>query len=226
MIAVVSDNGTLLVYEEARMIWAAQLPEVPVAIQRSNLHGLPGGIVTLGAKGRVFAEFLGSEPHIFKVPPLNLQELNFDKVLHELLELEKEIEAGIDFTDISMINSAVERDLHINLTVSGKLERCTFATKSANPQEDSRMCLVSVSVKSKVDLEQIQIYFEVEPPLKCSKKVFVFRNVTADNAERLDTWIYGNEAVDAASAQVKLIATFINRHVRDSMSFTKSPFFT
>lgn len=47
MTTIVSESGSLLIYEESTLIWAAQLTDVPVAIQRSNLNGLAGAIVTL-----------------------------------------------------------------------------------------------------------------------------------------------------------------------------------
>lgn len=120
MIAVISDNGSLLIYDHTTLVWAAQLSvSSPVAIQRSNIHGLPGAIVTLNRKGTVNVAYLGSDPHVFKAPPLDLKQLDFQRAHSELTELEKQIQQGVDYSGkYQTISNNSSRYLHKNLNIS------------------------------------------------------------------------------------------------------------
>lgn len=214
--AVASDRGSILIYEESRLIWSLQLTgdQLPVAIQRSNVNGLPGALVTLSETGQLNVGYFGSEPHPFKVPVLNLQQLNYESVQHELAELEKEILDGVDFTEVSMAAAAAERDLHVDLLVAapGKLERCKFPSKLSASVDiaEQRQCLVTVSLRAAVRIEQIQVYFDVAPPLRCSKPLHMFRNVATGHNDRIDTWIYVAEAGPVSSIAVRAVVSFIN----------------
>lgn len=204
----------MLIYEESRLKWAAQLAEIPIAIDRSNLDGLPGAIVTLGRTGSIQASYLGSEPLLFKVPPLNLQAMDFEKTQLELIELEKDIKSGVDFTDMSLINSSAEHDLSIQLAVNSILEACTFPTNSWDmplDNEGRKMCSVSLGLKATVALEQIQVHFYVEPPLKCSDSVWMYQDVTADSVENLNTFVYFSDNLVASSAKITAVVSFINK---------------
>jgi hypothetical protein len=52
--------------------------------------------VTLNTTGKVCVGFLGSDPTIFKVPPINLSKLDYEKSKTELEEMEKEINSSVD----------------------------------------------------------------------------------------------------------------------------------
>jgi Bardet-Biedl syndrome 9 protein len=96
MIAVATDNGSLLIYQHTMLVWCAELLDVTIAVQRGNFVGLAGGIVTLNPCGKLTVGYLGSDPHVFKVPPLNLSKLDYDKSKVELEEMEKEINSSVD----------------------------------------------------------------------------------------------------------------------------------
>lgn len=211
---VITDSGTLLLYDESNLKWAAQLSDVPIAVNRSNLDGLPGAVVTLGKTGNLIASYLGSEPLVFKVPPLNLKALDFDNTQKELVELEKDIKAGIDFTDMSLINNAAEHDLSVQLVVASKLD--SFPLHHINRDrstghETQNMCSVSIGLKASVPLEQIQVQFFVEPPLKCLQTVQSYEGIGADSIERFDTHVYFDDGLLASSAKVMAVVSFINK---------------
>lgn len=215
IITVISDSGSILIYNLANLIWAAQLADIPVAIMRSNLDSLAGAIVTLTENGKIDVSYLGAEPQLFQVPPLNLQKLNFEKTQTELIELEKEIKLGIDFTDSTVINASAERDLNVQLDIATALEPSKFHIRSVNafspPTEDVKMVLVSVSLHARCKLDQIQVQFHVELPLKCSKTICSFQNLGVGNEERVETWIYMDSDLDPVSTTVSAIVSFINK---------------
>lgn len=97
MIAVTTENGSLLIYHESTLVWCAEvLDSDTIAIQRGNFNGLAGGLVSLTATGRVSVGYLGSNPSIFKVPAMNLSKLDYYKSKAELDEMEREINSSVD----------------------------------------------------------------------------------------------------------------------------------
>lgn len=212
---MISDSGSLLIYNCANLIWAAQLVDIPAAIMRSNLDSLAGAIVTLSENGKIDVSYLGAEPQLFQVPPLNLQKMNFAKTQTELAELEKEIELGIDFTDSTVINASAERDLSFQLDIATKLEPSKFEIKAVNlnslAAEDVKMILVGVTLHARCNLDQIQVQFHVTSPLKCSKAICTFQNLSADDTAHVETWIYMDSDMDPVSASVSAIVSFINK---------------
>lgn len=78
------------------MVWCAELPDETIAITRGNFVSLTGALVTLNSTGKVSVGFLGSDPIIFKVPPINLSKLDYEKSKTELDEMEREINSSVD----------------------------------------------------------------------------------------------------------------------------------
>jgi len=107
-------------YEEANIIWAAQWPNqspAPVAIQRSNVQNLAGGIVTLGAKGQLEVGYLGADPFQFQVQPLNVQELSFAQAHKELQQLEDEIKEAVDVRDMDALNQQAADQVRLSFSI-------------------------------------------------------------------------------------------------------------
>ncbi|XP_001659313.2 protein PTHB1 [Aedes aegypti] len=209
MIAIVSESGSLLLYEDSQIIWSAELPEIPVAISRANVSGLPGALVTMDNNGVLSVGYLGSEPHLFKVPPLNLAPFEVEKCQKEMMELEKEIRAGVDFTDIALTNAASERDVTLLIILDTKLERCTYPT-NVNVSELS-MCQIVVTATTHIKLELLQICISVDPSLKCSKQVFMFRDITANHVQKMESWIYPYELTIPADITINISCSYTNK---------------
>lgn len=206
-----------MLYEESRLLWSLQLSaaELPVAISRANFTGLSGALVVLGETGQLTVGYLGSEPHPFRVPALNLQELNFERAQLELNELEKEIQAGVDFTEDSTVMAATsaERDLTLEVSV-GHLERCKFATNFGTAKidpTDLKQSLVTVMLRAHIKIDQIQVFIDVTEPLRCNAPIMMFRDVAIDHTERLEFWVYvATDAGPVSDIGVRAIVSFIN----------------
>lgn len=210
-----SESGTILIYNTTQLIWAAQLAYIPVSICRTNVNGLPGAICTLCENGKIDVSYLGSDPQMFQVPPLNMQKLNFEKTQHELIELEKEIKAGIDFTDVASINAIAERDLHIDFTIDSTLEVCKYSTHIPNttvPFDDVHMVRANVRLLAQTHLEQIQVQFYCCAPLKISNAIQSFQQMTANQEQHIETYFYMSDCCDVASTAITVVTSFINRN--------------
>lgn len=215
IITIVSESGTILIYNTSQLIWAAQLSYIPIAIWRANINGLPGAICTLCDNGKIDVSYLGSDPQRFQVPPLNMQKLNFEKTQSELIELEKEIKAGIDFTDITSINAMAERDLTIEYLIDSTLELCKYTTISPSPLlsfDDIRMVRGIVKLHAHAQLQQVQVQFYCLAPLIASQSIHSIQEMTPNQTITIDTYFYMGDTCDVATTAVTAVTSFINRH--------------
>lgn len=216
IITVVSESGTVLIYNKSQLIWAAQMSYVPIAICRTNVNGLPGAICTLYENGKIEVSYLGTDPQMFQVPPLNMQKLNFEKTQIELIELEKEIKTGIDFTDVSAINASAEHDLNINFSIESTLEECKFSPNIPNntvPIDDMKMIRAIVKLYAHTNLEQIQVQFYCAAPLIASKPIHSFQQMNVNQEEIAETYFYMENCCDVASSTVTAITSLINKQM-------------
>ncbi|XP_055538517.1 protein PTHB1 isoform X2 [Wyeomyia smithii] len=211
MIALVSESGSLLLYEESQIVWSAELPEIPVALGRANVSSLPGALVTLGNTGSLDVGYLGSEPHLFKVPPIKLAPFEVQKCQTELMELENEIRSGVDFSDTDVINAAAEREVTLNILLDSKLEKCIYPTQIVLEQSAICMCQLEVTAKPHINLELLQICVIVDPALKCHKETFMFRDVQPDSLLKLSTAIHPYEPVMPATLKVQISCSYTNK---------------
>lgn len=213
IVTIVSESGTILIYNTSQLIWAAQLSYIPIAICRTNVNGLPGAICTLCDNGKIDVSYLGSDPQMFQVPPLNMQKLNFEKTQNELIELEKEIKAGIDFTDVSTINASAERDLNVDFSIDATLQMSKYSSKSMPlPMEDMRMVRATIKLHAHIQLQQIQVQFYYAAPLLASNAIHSIRQMNANQKEQTETDFYMGDCCDIATTAVTVVVSFINRH--------------
>lgn len=215
MITIVSESGTILIYNASQLMWAAQLSYIPIAIYRTNVNGLPGAICTLCENGKIDVSYLGSDPQMFQVPPLNMQKLNFEKTQNELIELEKEIKAGIDFTDMSSINAIAERDLNIEFIIESQLEQCKYETNISNTMvsyDDIYMARARVRLFAQTHLEQVQVQFYCSAPLRVSNSIQSYQQMATKQEQQMETFFYMSDCCDVASTAVTLVISFINRN--------------
>lgn len=178
------------------------------------MNGLPGAICTLCENGKIDISYLGSDPQMFQVPPLNMQKLNFEKTQNELIDLEREIKAGIDFTDVSAINATAERDLNIDFSIETTLEECTFSTNFPNAvvaPEDVKMVRAKVKLQAQTELDQIQVQFYCSAPLVASRAIHSFQQLNANQEELAETVFYMKDCCDVSSATVSAVVSFINK---------------
>uniref|UniRef100_A0A182NK21 PTHB1 N-terminal domain-containing protein n=1 Tax=Anopheles dirus TaxID=7168 RepID=A0A182NK21_9DIPT len=210
MLAVVSESGSLLLYENDQIIWSAQLGEVPVAIGRANVTGLPGALVTLGTTGSLTVGYLGSEPQLFRVPALNLAPFEIARCQKELLELEREIRAGVDPSDASIANAAAERDVKLQVVVHGELTACTHPTNVPTGTPVA-MCQLNVTVQVELTLEVLQLTVGADAAIGCSKDTFLFRDVAARSTEQFNVWMYPLESTLPASSAVTVFCSYTNK---------------
>ena len=111
-----------------------------------------------------------------------------------------------------MVNATTEREVTLQVAVNPNLDKCTYTTNIRNvPEGELRMCQVSVTVTSKIALEQMQICLHVDPPLKCSQQIFTFREISNDTTQRLVSWIYQTDGINVPNLDVVVTISYINK---------------
>ena len=81
-----SKDGTLSVFVNFNLVWAAKLPTVPVQMAVSDFGGQKGLVVTLDDTGRLSIGFMGTKPPLSAVPSLtsaNAREVDYDRLDEE-----------------------------------------------------------------------------------------------------------------------------------------------
>jgi len=130
MIAVATENRSVLIYQHSTLVWCAELLEETIALRRGNFAGLAGGLVTLTATGKVSLCYFGSDPHIFKVPPLNLSKLDYEKSKTDLEEMEKEISSSVDNSG-RFCRACMKKHSKLNFMIHESF--CLFCRSSRRP---------------------------------------------------------------------------------------------
>ena len=83
---IASRDGTLSVFSEFNLVWAAKLSSVPVQMAVSDFGGQRGLIVTLDDSGKLSVGFMGTKPPLTAVPSLtgaNTREVDYDRLDEE-----------------------------------------------------------------------------------------------------------------------------------------------
>ncbi len=221
MIVIATDNRSLLIYEHSTLVWCAELMTETIALKRGNFIGLSGAIVTLDPKGKVSIGYLGSDPHIFKVPPLNLSKLDYEKSRTELEEMEREINSSVDnsglhlffrflmnsrnftsiFADIPFINEQAQKDLEIK-------SKLNF--ESLN---DGIFARLHLTITPHINLEQVQLFIIQNPTFIIQNNIFYCTDLQAHENYSFETEISlsGSEKVEIFSTALLIMVSFINK---------------
>lgn len=171
----------------------------------------------MSSNGLLDIGFLGSEPFIFQVPQLNVQELNFDLSHKELITLENEIKDTIDSDDIQLINTQAEKDLEIiEFSISSNLQQNTFevADDELNGKQ-LMMCSGFLKFCNRIAADEIQILFNVPIGVFCSQACQTFTNILENRTESIENWFYINEKLSLSSSKVEVVISFITKQVSE-----------
>lgn len=90
---MVSENSTLLIYQNTTLKWSAKSQFLPICIHRIFLQSIQGGMVLLAEDGRLECSYLGTEPSLFIAPPLAMKALDLGKVHEEIEKLNNSLKS-------------------------------------------------------------------------------------------------------------------------------------
>ncbi|XP_067634347.1 protein PTHB1 [Eurosta solidaginis] len=213
--AIVSDTGKLFIYESANIIWAAQYEDdAPIAIQRSNLNGLAGGIVVLGSTGQLRIGYLGSEPFLFKVPAVNMEELSFTQAHKELQQLEEEIRAAVDVTDVEDINKRAADEMRIHFTIksviSDDVDMLMLDVPAQVAVKELPACSGLLKLRCKQEVAELQVVFNMAEGIRCSQDTITYVDMAVGQVETLELDFFVEDLLHLHSARVDVVISFIS----------------
>ncbi|ALC41616.1 CG15666, partial [Drosophila busckii] len=213
--AIVSDSAKLHIYEQANLIWAAQWQQpAPVAIQRSNVHGLAGSLVTLSANGQLTVGYLGAQPFQFQVKPLNIEELSFAEAHKQLQQLEEEIKESVDIRDMDALNKQAAEQVRLSFSIQKEvfddLDTLLLDVPADVAVKELPSAKGLLRIKIKAELAELQVVFNMPSGVRCSQETLSLVNVPAGSSQELELDFYIAELLHAHSTRVEVFASFVS----------------
>lgn len=210
IVTIISDNGTVLIYDKTTLTWAAQLTDIPVSIVRSNLSGLPGAICTLSENGKIDISYLGSDPQTFQVPPLNLQKLNFEKTQSELINLEKEITAAINVNEILTFNRSIKEDLNVQILFN-EPKQLKNSTKLPLPTSHPDHILIvpaQIILSAHALIKHIQVELICPLSLKVNKSIYSIDQMCVEQSNQFDIQLYMQRDFEVCGTAITVVISY------------------
>lgn len=216
--AIVSDSAKLHIYEEANIIWAAQWQQpAPVAIQRSNVQGLAGSIVTLTASGQLTVGYLGAQPYQFQVLPLNIEELSFAEAHKQLQQLEDEIKESVDIRDMDALNQQAADQVRLSFSIQREvfddLDTLLLDVPADVAVKELPSAKGLLKVKVKAELAELQLVIKTPNGVRCSQETLSLVDVPAGSTQELPLDFYMAELLHVHSTRVEIFASFVSPRV-------------
>ncbi|XP_069672728.1 protein PTHB1 isoform X2 [Periplaneta americana] len=219
MVLVVTDTNTLLVYEHARLRWSAQLIVTPVAITRGTFemlnHNVPqqksslsGVVVLLSERGELQCCYLGTEPSLFKPPPLEIHAIDYEEAGRELQKLQKMIKDCTKKSTAALTSTAAEREVRVSVNVSSQLEPCPFPHNIDEEGIEIPMCRVSVELVPHSPLSKVQVSVIVQPPLTVSQVSHTISSLCERN--HVVAYVYIEQSCDVPTLEVRVVTSYMS----------------
>ncbi|XP_076329618.1 protein PTHB1-like [Tachypleus tridentatus] len=173
---VATHTKTLLVYEDMTLRWAAQVPFVPVCIQRANFIDIKGVVVILSESGDLLCCYLGTDPSLFIAPSTESREIDFEEAEQEMQELKKIIKNSSQKFPGS---TRLEQELTVHIAVASQVDIVPVDENyESDEQENAPVVTVKVQIKTTTTVRDVRLMFDVQRPLVVSQKVFSFGSVS------------------------------------------------
>ncbi|CAD7078650.1 unnamed protein product [Hermetia illucens] len=204
---VISDGAMLFIYENTTLIWTAQLENKPIAIIRSNVYGLAGGLVMLDSKGLLTIDFLGSEPFAFGVQTIKYESVYLENIQEELGALENEIKKSIYLSETKVINTQTEKYVDINITEEEKLTLNASSNYVQNPT-----CLLRINYKVNANIDQLQFTFSAVEGINCNQKVATYKDILSGFTKKIEVELSYIGNCETHSTKLEIIVSFIDKY--------------
>jgi len=169
---VSSHTNTLLIYEDVSLVWAAQLPHVPVALRIANFQDLKATIVSLDEYGHLYCSYMGTDPSLFVAPPVDARELNYEELDREMKTLQKAIKESTSTQAVAMPK---DDDLSISVEVPDHMDEVSQAADLERDNDEIQPSItvkVTLSCTSSTPIENVIVNMNPPFPIKCDRQSF------------------------------------------------------
>lgn len=168
-----SHSSSLLIYEGIQLVWAAQLPHIPVVCRYGNFQELSGVLVTLNEYGHLYCSYLGTDPSLFVAPNVETRSSNFQELESELKELNKIIKdsnngagkTALESQKEALLMSAKIND-HLDEISQVQLDELDSEPEDLPPSITAKITLECTSIRP---IESITVCCSVKYPIITSQ---------------------------------------------------------
>ncbi|XP_064598108.1 protein PTHB1-like [Liolophura sinensis] len=172
-----TQTGSVRVYQDTTLKWAATMQHVAVHLEVATFRDLKGVIVSLSDWGRLECSYLGTDPAIFVPPTSESREVNYTDMDKEMIQLQRQIKEKSHKTNV-LPSVSSEDDLIVMATTNPELDQPSVAS-GVEVQDDISIPSISVKIqfKSKILIENIKVVIEVSWPLVMNQSEFSIHSI-------------------------------------------------
>lgn len=216
-ILVSTHTNTLLVYAGITLIWAAQLPHIPVATRVAKFSELSGVTVTLDEYGHLYCSYLGTDPSLFITPSVDAREANNEEIDREMKELQKIIRESQVTSDVS-VGAEKKEEITLRAEVPKDIDKESVSPETMtdeNTGEDVPFPSATIKLIIQVDtikpIERVTITASSQFPIYANRPNFVLP-IVGDKGPimEIDVGFFMVSGGIPTSLQGTFMATYVN----------------
>jgi Bardet-Biedl syndrome 9 protein len=205
-IIVATQNKTLMVYRDPKLIWAAGTNSIPVNIKVGNFGGIKSLIVLLDDQGNLSVNYLGTDAVTNPVPTMESKEIDYQELEEEHRKLQ---------TLIRQTQNAGKYEPTDKLLIRAQVPT-TVDQESYNPNADSNRKKVTVKLYlgytgENVSLQNITLNITVQPPFSLGQSNIHIESLLGGSRVTpliLPITIYGGTDVIPTSLKAEVLAIY------------------
>ncbi|KAJ7390596.1 Protein PTHB1 [Desmophyllum pertusum] len=202
---------SLMIYQDVALVWAAQLPHIPVAVKVASFQELQGVIVTLDETGYLHCAYLGTDPSMMVTPAPEARDINYEEADIEMKELQKEIKESTISSEI-LPRAQQKEDLLISVHLPTSLDTVSQSAIDDGDEESFPSITVTVTLKSQAPspIENVVLSVISSPPIMCNRSSIVFP-IIGDRSEPVSAEIsfYSRGGSIPCSLTAHVTATYV-----------------
>lgn len=215
-------TGTLLVYRDVTLKWAAQVDSVPVQIKRATITDLKGVIVSLDESGHLGCSYLGTDPSMFTPAQADDRDVDYGKIDSELKQLQGVIRQQQSNVQLPTPQIKAEDELQINVEVSPHLDNPPEAENTEiRDAEPVPSLAIKVMLKVKMSVSDASMSVHLPPPLTASENVMTYSSIESSMPVEKRLTVYMKNAFIPPDMTVHVSVTFVNSNGAPRVVHTK-----
>lgn len=152
-----------------------------------------------------------------------MEDLSFTEAHKELQQLEEEIKAAVDVTDMADIDKRAEEDVRIQFTINAETSEDADVLLLDVPAhvavKELPACSGILKLRCKIELAELQVVFNTAEGIRCSQDTLTYVDMTSGQVETLDLEFYVDDLLHVHTARVDVIISFISVKVSNCISF-------
>ncbi|CAG9783621.1 unnamed protein product [Diatraea saccharalis] len=210
LVMVASDDAKLYIYEGTTLLWSCGLLDTAIFLSRCFLKSLPGGLLTLSAKGIISVSYIGTEPDLnSNAAPMINETLDPEQVQAELEAVEEELQSVLESKgEVDNLTVGVAQSIKIKAEV-GKPTQHLYQEHAKDNEEALHLVICPVVVTLFCEdpnmIQNIQITYSCQRPFTCSESVISLDSI--NGTEIIESQVFLTNDTEIADTNVDIVFT-------------------